>query len=66
MGPRNTGWGSRGKERRLLVKGLLADQDTERLSKADRMRLLSEPQTIVRLRDQLAANASLVRHERRA
>jgi membrane glycosyltransferase len=66
MGPRNTGWGSRGKARRLLVKGLLADQDTERLSKADRMRLLSEPQTIVRLRDQLAANASLVRTERRA
>lgn len=66
MGPRNTSWGSRGKARRLLVKGLLADQDTERLSKADRMRLLSEPQTIVRLRDQLAANASLLRNERRA
>ncbi|SHL98587.1 membrane glycosyltransferase [Rhizobacter sp. OV335] len=66
MGPRNTSWGSRGKARRLLVKGLLAQHDTERLSKADRMRLLSEPQTIVRLRDQLAANASLVRNERRA
>jgi len=66
MGPRNTSWGSRGKARRLLVRGLLADQDTERLSKADRMRLLSEPQTIVRLRDQLAANASLLRNERRA
>ena len=61
MGPRNTTWGSRGKARRLMVRGLLVDQDTERLSPADRMRLLSEPQSIVRVRDQLAANANLVR-----
>jgi membrane glycosyltransferase len=61
MGPRNTGWGSRGKARRLLVRGLLVDQDTERLSASDRMRLLSEPQSIVRVRDQLAANANLMR-----
>jgi membrane glycosyltransferase len=61
MGPRNTNWGSRGQARRLMVRGLLVDQDTERLSAADRMRLLSEPQSIVRVRDQLAANANLLR-----
>lgn len=59
MGPRNTAWGSRGRARRLLVRGLV-DQDTERLSAADRLRLLSEPQSIVQLRDQIAANASLI------
>jgi membrane glycosyltransferase len=59
MGPRNTAWGSRGKARRLLVRNLV-DQDTERLSPADRLRLLSEPQSIVQLRDQIAANASLI------
>ncbi len=58
MGARNTGWGSRGQARRRLVRGLLVAQDTERLSNSERMRLLSEPQSIVRLRDQLAANAS--------
>ncbi len=61
MGPRNTSWGSRGKARRLMVRGLLVHQDTERLSAVDRMRLLSEPQSIVRVRDQLAANVNLVR-----
>jgi membrane glycosyltransferase len=61
MGSRNTAWGSRGKARRRLVRGLLVAQDTERLSNAERMRLLSEPQSIVRLRDQLAANNSWVR-----
>jgi membrane glycosyltransferase len=61
MGPRNTTWGSRGQARRLMVRGLLVDQDTERLSPSDRMRLLSEPQSIVRVRDQLAANANLMR-----
>jgi len=61
MGPRNTSWGSRGKARRLLVRGLLVDQDTERLSASDRMRLLSEPQSIVRVRDQLAANTNMMR-----
>jgi membrane glycosyltransferase len=60
MGPRNTAWGSRGKARRLLLRGLLAEHDTQRLSAADRMRLLSEPQNFIRLRDQLAA------HERQA
>jgi membrane glycosyltransferase len=59
MGQRNTVWGSRGKARRLLVRGLQVDQDTERLSASDQMRLLSEPQSLVRLRDHLAANASL-------
>lgn len=61
MGPRNTSWGSRGKARRQMLSGLLVDQGTERLSAADRMRLLSEPQSIVRVRDQLAANTHLMR-----
>lgn len=61
MGPRNTSWGSRGQARRLMIRGVTASHDTERLSVADRMRLLSEPQSIVRLRDQLAANAGLVK-----
>ena len=56
MGPRNTGWGLRGKARRRLVTGFI-EQDTERLSAADRLRLLSEPQNILQLRDQLAANS---------
>jgi len=58
MGPRNTAWGVRGKVRRNLVRAVMAPQDTERLSVSDRMRLLSEPQSIVRLRDQLAANST--------
>jgi len=55
MGNRNTGWGTRGKARRLLVRGMLDHHDMERLGNAERMRLLSEPQNLVRLRDQLAA-----------
>ena len=57
MGPRNTTWGLRGKVRRRLMRGLMGPQDTERLSNEERMHLLSEPQSIVRLRDQLAANS---------
>jgi membrane glycosyltransferase len=57
MGPRNTSWGSRGLARRRLVRGVLHEQDTERLSASDRMHLLSEPQNFVRLRDQLIAHA---------
>jgi membrane glycosyltransferase len=57
MGPRNTTWGSRGLARRRLVRGVLHEQDTERLSASDRMRFLSEPQSFVRLRDQLVAHA---------
>jgi membrane glycosyltransferase len=60
MGSRNTSWGSRGHARKHLVRGLQVAQDTERLSNAERMRLLSEPQSIVRLRDQLASNGSWV------
>lgn len=60
MGPRNTGWGRRGKARRLLMRGLFVNEDTARLSAADRMRLLSEPQNFVRLRDQIAAHARMV------
>ncbi len=61
MGTRNTAWGSRGRSRRRLMRGLLAEHDTERLTAADRMRLLSEPQNMVRLRDQLAAQARSIR-----
>jgi len=57
MGPRNTTWGARGLARRRLLRGLV-EQDTGRLGRADRLRLLSEPQSIVYLRDQLAANSS--------
>jgi membrane glycosyltransferase len=57
MGPRNTTWGSRGLARRRLVRGVLHEQDTERLTASDRMRFLSEPQSFVRLRDQLVAHA---------
>ncbi len=60
MGPRNTSWGSRGKARRLMVQRVLVAQDAENLPPVDRMHLLSEPQSMVRLRDQLAANASLM------
>lgn len=59
MGRRNTNWGRRGAARRRMLQGLLRRGDTERLSAADRMRLLSEPQSIVRLRDQLAGNEGL-------
>jgi len=55
MGRRNTSWGSRGKARRRMLHGLLHNDDTARLSATDRMRLLSEPQSMVRLRDQLAS-----------
>ena len=58
MGARNTAWGVRGKLRRRLVRGVTAPHDTERLSLSERMHLLSEPQSIVRLRDQLAANST--------
>lgn len=63
MGPRNTTWGARGLARRRLLLGLV-DQDTGRLGSADRMRLLSEPQSIVFLRDQLAANSGFGTFER--
>ena len=55
MGSRNTMWGHRGRARRQLVGRLRATHDIDSLSTADRMRLLSEPQHLVRLRDQLMA-----------
>ncbi len=55
MGGRNTMWGQRGVARREMVNRLHGPHDMERLSSADRMRLLSEPQHLVRLRDQLLA-----------
>ena len=56
MGPRNTAWGSRGHARRLLMRGMVGFPDTERLTAGERLRLLSEPQSLIRLRDQLAAH----------
>lgn len=64
-GRRDTAWGSRGRARRRLVLGLV-DQDTDRLTSADRLRLLAEPQSLSALRDQLAANAGLLEQRRRA
>jgi membrane glycosyltransferase len=55
MGQRNTTWGLRGKARKLLVRRLLLERDAETVNPGDLMRLLSEPQTMVRLRDQLLA-----------
>ena len=63
MGPRNTAWGARGRARRRLLSGLV-EQDAQRLSAADRMRLLSEPQSIVYLRDQFAANNGVLGPQR--
>ena len=57
MGARNTMWGHRGRARRQLVGRLRAAHDIDSLSTADRMRLLSEPQHLVRVRDQLMAHA---------
>lgn len=56
MGQRNTTWGLRGKARKLLVRRLLIEQDAETVNAGDLMRLLSEPQTMARLRDQLLAD----------
>ena len=57
MGPRSTMWGQRGRARRQLVGRLRAAHDIDSLSVSDQMRLLSEPQHLVRLRDQLVAQA---------
>jgi membrane glycosyltransferase len=57
MGPRNTTRGSRGAERGRLVRRLAAAQNTEATTPLERMRFLSEPQAIVWLRDELAANS---------
>ena len=57
MGMRNTTWGQRGRARRQLVGRLRAGHDIDSLSTVDRMRLLSEPQHLVGVRDQLMAHA---------
>ena len=62
MGQRNTTWGSRGRARKLLVRRLMLGQPDEAVSANDLMRLLSEPQTMVRLRDQLMADRRFVGH----
>ncbi|MBS0444939.1 MAG: glucans biosynthesis glucosyltransferase MdoH [Proteobacteria bacterium] len=54
-GSRNTVRGSRGLARLRLVKRLVARRDS--LAPADRLRLLSEPLTLMRLRDAEAANS---------
>ena len=58
MGVRNTVRGSRGRERLRLVERVINGANAEALTPSERMRLLSEPQTIVRLRDELAANSA--------
>lgn len=57
MGTRHTMWGERGRARRQLVGRLRAAHDLDSLGVSDQMRLLSEPQHLVRLRDQLLAQA---------
>ena len=57
MGSRSTMWGQRGRARRQQVSRLRAVHDIDSLSAGDQMRLLSEPQHLVRLRDQLMAQA---------
>jgi len=58
MGQRNTARGTRGRTRHRLLQRLLREQDAEAISPAERMRLMSEPQSIAHLRDRLAANSS--------
>jgi membrane glycosyltransferase len=55
MGPRNTERGSRGLERLRFVKRLVSRRDPP--TPAERMRLLSEPLTLLRLREEVAANS---------
>ncbi len=57
MGSRSTMWGQRGRARRQLVGRLRTEHDVDSLSVSDQMRLLSEPQHLVRLRDQLMSQA---------
>ncbi len=57
MGPRNTARGMRGHTRSRLVHRVLQEQNAEAISPAERMRLMSEPQSIAHLRDRLAANS---------
>ena len=56
MGPRNTVRGWRGRLRSQWVDSVINQPDVNDLPQVDRMRLLSEPQTMVRLRNALAAN----------
>ena len=57
MGTRHTMWGERARARRQLVGRLRAAHDVDSLSVQDQMRLLSEPEHLVRLRDQLLTQA---------
>jgi len=47
----------RGHTRSRLVHRVLQEQNAEAISPAERMRLMSEPQSIAHLRDRLAANS---------
>ncbi len=58
MGPRNTLRGVRGRASSQLVQRMLAAG--AKVTPADRMRVLSEPQTISRLQAELAAKGSFV------
>jgi membrane glycosyltransferase len=67
MGPRDTGRGVRGRASHQLVYRLLAEQaEVETIGASERMRLMSEPLLIGRLRAQLAASASYGTFARRA
>jgi len=61
MGPRNTADGVRGRSRSRMVQRVLKAQDFETLSPAERMQLMSEPQSIIHLRARLAANGAFDR-----
>ena len=58
MGQRDTASGERGRTRSRLIQRLSEQEDAEAISPAERMRLMSEPQSIARLRARLAANDS--------
>ena len=57
MGPRKTAGGTRGRSRRQWVQLVAEQQDAEAIPPIERMRLMSEPQSIAHLRDRLAANS---------
>ena len=59
MGPRDTTRGVRGRARMHLLRNAGLAPDAEAFTPAERMRLLSEPQHIARLRDRWAANAGV-------
>jgi membrane glycosyltransferase len=57
MGPRDTARGMRGLARHRLLQQVMRARDADALTPGERMRLLSEPQSMARLRERLAANS---------